>query len=102
MKSAFKFLNLAADRAARICTATMAALSLVTPAAFAAEIFGNQGIRLDVDTVVEFEFLESNGSYQSVFGIVNMQTGEKFPLYGEVKGADALQPVAVPSDYQEE
>ena len=44
--------------------------------AAAVEEFSNGGIRFDVDTVIEFEFLESNGSYQSVFGIVNLETGD--------------------------
>lgn len=68
----------------------------------AQELFGNQGIRLAADTVVEFEFLESNGSYRSVFGIINLETGEKFPLYGEVKEADVPQPVNRPSSYQDD
>ena len=80
----------------------VAAFSLGPPAAFAQDIVNNQGIQLDVDTVVEFEFLESNGSYQSVFGIVNVQTGEKFPLHEEVKGSDVLQTVNAPSDYQDD
>ncbi|MEM7063186.1 MAG: hypothetical protein AAF572_08475 [Cyanobacteria bacterium P01_B01_bin.77] len=79
----------------------VAALSWIAPPAVA-ETFGNEGIRLEVDTVVEFEFLESNGSYQSIFGIVNLQTGEQFPLYGEVKASDALQTVNTPSDYQDD
>ncbi|MBT9312480.1 DUF4114 domain-containing protein [Leptothoe kymatousa] len=82
--------------------AAAAVIGLATPAAFAQETFGNQGIRMDVDTVVEFEFLESNGSYQSVFGIVNLDTGEKYPLYGEVKGSDIQQSVNAPSDYQDD
>ncbi len=80
----------------------LVAVSWVGMPAQAQELFGNDGIRLDVDTVVEFEFLESNGSYQSVFGIVNLQTGEQFPLYGEVKPSNTLQPIEVPSDYQDD
>lgn len=79
-----------------------AVLALIPRPALAQELFSNQGIRLAVDTVVEFEFLESNGSYRSVFGIMNLQTGEKFPLYSEVKEADSPQPVNRPSSYQDD
>ncbi|MFG6103013.1 hypothetical protein D0962_27780 [Leptolyngbyaceae cyanobacterium CCMR0082] len=79
-----------------------ATLGVSSTATQAQESFGNQGIRLDVDTIVEFEFLESNGSYQSTFGIINVQTGEKFPIYSEVKGSDVPQPVNKPSDYQDD
>ncbi|MEM7796807.1 MAG: hypothetical protein AAF579_20425 [Cyanobacteria bacterium P01_C01_bin.118] len=82
-----------------VTTVVLAGLPLKTQAQ---ELFGNQGIRLAVDTVVEFEFLESNGSYRSVFGIINLETGEKFPLYGEVKEADVPQPVNRPSSYQDD
>lgn len=75
---------------------------LLPMAAQASETFGNQGIRLDVDTIVEFEFIESNGGYQSVFGIVNLETGEKFPLYQEVKNADNPQSVNQPSSYRDD
>ncbi|MBT9314598.1 DUF4114 domain-containing protein [Leptothoe spongobia] len=83
-------------------TVTAVALGGLPAATQAQEFFGNQGIRLAVDTVVEFEFLESNGSYRSVFGIINLETGEKFPLYGEVKDSDVPQPVNKPSSYQDD
>lgn len=79
-----------------------AAFSLANPAALAQETFNTQGINLDIDTIVEFEFLESNGHYQSIFGIINLDTGEKFPLYEEVKGSDRFQAVNVPSSYQDD
>lgn len=81
---------------------TAAAFGLLSTAAQAQETFDNRGIRLDVDTVVEFEFLESNGSYQSTFGIVNLQTGERFPIYTEVRGSDAPQSINQPSDFQDD
>lgn len=65
----------------------------------AAEQFSNGGIRFEVDTVVEFEFVESNGAYQSTFGIINLETGARFPLYTEVKPSDIPQSVIAPSDY---
>lgn len=67
--------------------------------AVAAEQFNTSGIRFAVDTVVEFEFVESNGAYQSNFGIVNLETDTRFPLYMEVKPADVPQSVIAPSDY---
>ncbi|MGD1853742.1 MAG: DUF4114 domain-containing protein [Leptolyngbyaceae cyanobacterium] len=80
----------------------MTAAVLAPAAVQAQELFGNQGIRLAVDTIVEFEFLESNGGYRSVFGIVNLETGEKFPLYSEVRESDNPQPLDRPSSYQDD
>jgi hypothetical protein len=65
----------------------------------AQEIFGAEGIRFDANTIVEFEFIESNGAYQSVFGIVNLETGERTPLFTEVKSSDNPQALMEPSDY---
>lgn len=65
----------------------------------AEEIFGSEGIRFDVNTIVEFEFIESNGAYQSTFGVVNLDTGERTPLFTEVKPSDNPQPLLEPSDY---
>ncbi|MGD1951909.1 MAG: hypothetical protein ACFB14_20025 [Leptolyngbyaceae cyanobacterium] len=81
---------------------TTVAVGLLPAAANAQEVFDNQGIRLAVDTVVEFEFLESNGSYQSIFGIINLDTGEKIPVYGEVRSSDTPQAVNQPSDFQDD
>ncbi|MEM1253100.1 MAG: hypothetical protein AAGI69_11750 [Cyanobacteria bacterium P01_H01_bin.21] len=78
------------------------AVGFLPTAANAQEVFGNRGIRLAVDTVVEFEFLESNGSYQSIFGIINLDTGEKTPVYGEVRSSDTPQAVNQPSDFQDD
>ena len=49
----------------------------------AQERFGNDGIEFDAPTIVEFEFAGSNGVYQSVFGVVNLGTGERTPLLRE-------------------
>jgi hypothetical protein len=65
----------------------------------AQESFGADGIRFDVDTIVEFEFIKSDGAYQSTFGIVNLETGERTPLFTEVKPSDNPQPLRTPSDY---
>jgi hypothetical protein len=66
------------------------ALACVSPA-FASESFDNQAIQFDKDTSVEFEFVESRGAYQSTFGVVNLSTGEKTPLFQEVKPSDDNQ-----------
>lgn len=66
----------------------------------AADIFGNNGIQFDVDTVIEFEFVESHGAYQSTFGIINLDTGEKTPLIAEVKPSDNYQETNRPSEYR--
>src|SRR6476646_4456677 len=65
----------------------------------AQETFGTEGIRFDVNTIVEFEFVKSNGAYQSTFVIVNLETGEKTLLLTEVKPSDNPQPLLTPSDY---
>lgn len=69
-----------------------------TPAK-AADQFGNNGIQFDVDTIVEFEFVKSQGAYQSTFGVINLDTGEKTPLLAEVKPSDNYQDVNTPTDY---
>lgn len=89
----------------RIAIASVAAIGLsnsfATPTK-AQESFDNNGIRFEVDTIVEFEFIESNGAYQSSFGVINLATGEKTPLLVEVKPADRSQTIARPSDYQDD
>jgi hypothetical protein len=56
--------------------------------ASAAEQFNNQTVQFDRDTIVEFEFLRSNNSAQSTFGVMNLATGEKTPLIGETRATD--------------
>ena len=68
----------------------------------AADLFGNQGIQFEVDTIVEFEFVESNGAYQSVFGVINLDTGEKTPLVVEAAPSDRPQDVNRPSTYTDD
>ena len=89
----------------RVAIASVAAISILnsfpTPAR-AQERFDNNGILFEVDTIVEFEFLESNGAYQSSFGVINLETGEKTPLLVEVKPSDRSQNVNRPSDYQDD
>lgn len=68
----------------------------------AQEVFGNNGILLEEDTIIEFEFVESNGAYQSVFGVINLDTGEKTALLAEAKASDYPQNVTLPSDYEDD
>lgn len=78
-----------------------------------ADIVGNQGIRFDEDTIVEFEFIESHGAYQSSFGvidldscqtnsagIINFDSCTKTPLLSEVKASDKFDTVYRRSSYQ--
>lgn len=68
----------------------------------AAETFDNTGIQFDVDTVVEFEFVKSQGAYQSTFGVINLDNGEKTPLIVETKPSDIPQDVTRPSNFQDD
>lgn len=58
------------------------AIALSLPAQ--ADVFDNTGLQFDTDTIIEFRFEGSNGVYQSTFGVMNLTTGEKFPLFFEV------------------
>src|SRR5919202_3774262 len=66
----------------------------------AADQFDTNGIQFDVDTIVEFEFVESHGAYQSTFGVINLDTGKKTPLLAEVKPSDNYQDVNRTSQYR--
>ncbi len=76
--------------------------STVPMMAIAQEQFDNTVVRFNVDTIVEFEFLESNNAYQSTFGVIDLSTGERFPLIEEVIPSDMAQPLNVPSDYEDD
>ena len=91
------------------------ALSLLNVAALAAsaDVVGNQGIRFSEDTIVEFEFIESHGAYQSTFGvidldscqtntagIINFDSCAKSPLLSEVKASDKFDTVYRRSTYE--
>lgn len=58
------------------------AATLAVPAQ-AQEQFSNNGIFFEVPTVIEFEFIDSNGAYLSTFGVENLNTGERTPLFTE-------------------
>ena len=90
-------------------------LNAMSLSAVAEDVVGNKGIRFDEDTIVEFEFIESHGAYQSTFGVIDLDscqatsTGNiifescsKTPLLSEVKPSDNfdLQDVYRQSSYQ--
>lgn len=76
--------------------------TFISPTVQAADIFGNTGLQFDVDTIIEFEFVESNGAFQSSFGVINLDTGEKTPLLVEAKPSDTPQDPSRPSDFQDD
>ena len=78
-------------------------LNAMSLSATAEDIIGNQGVRFDEDTTVEFEFIESHGAYQSTFGVIDLDTCQpgvegginfssciKTPLLSEVKASDSF------------
>jgi hypothetical protein len=69
--------------------ASAALLGLAAPAAFAADEFGGKAITFDTDTAIDFEFLESHGSFMATFGVMDLNSGEKTPLIKEDKPSDS-------------
>ena len=67
------------------------------PAIAAEMTFGNQGVRVNRDTTLQSEFIESHGAYQSTFGVINLTTKEKMPLLTETKPADSPDSIFRPS-----
>lgn len=67
-------------------------LSTIPTLVRAEDTFDNDAIQFNVNTIVEFEFLESHGAYQSTFGVINLDTGEKTPLFIETKPSDSSIP----------
>jgi hypothetical protein len=64
-------------------------LGLAAPAVLAADEFSPQAITFDKDTAIDFEFLESHGSYLATFGVMDLNSGEKTPLIKEDKPSDS-------------
>ena len=54
----------------------------------AAEQFNNQSVQFERDTIIEFQFLESNNPALSTFGVLNLATGEKTPLISKARAQD--------------
>jgi hypothetical protein len=71
--------------------ASAALLGLAAPAAFAADEFGGKAITFDTDTAIDFEFLESHGSFLATFGVMDLNSGEKTPLIKEDKPSDSSE-----------
>ena len=69
--------------------ASAALLGLAAPAAFAADEFSGKAITFDTDTAIDFEFLESHGSFLATFGVMDLNSGEKTPLIKEDKPSDS-------------
>jgi hypothetical protein len=66
--------------------------------AYAAAVsLGNGGILFDQDTTLESEFVESHGAYQSTFGVLNLDSGEKTPLLIETRPSDRSASIFNPS-----
>jgi hypothetical protein len=70
--------------------AAAAAMAIAAPAR-AADEFSNNSIQFDVDTAVEFEFMESHGSYKATFGVVDLNSGDKIPLIKEDRASDSSE-----------
>ena len=105
---------------ANFCLSKIFGISLGTVGIFnalgmaaTADIVGNQGIRFHEDTIVEFEFIESHGAYQSVFGVIDLDSCQtnsagiidfdsciKTPLLAEVKASDKFDTVYRRSTYE--
>ena len=78
-------------------------LNAMALSATAEDTIGNQGVRFSEDTIIEFEFIESHGAYQSTFGVIDLDTCQpgvngginfdsciKTPLLSEVKASDSF------------
>lgn len=70
---------------------------MMSPSAQAATLINNGGVQFEQDTTLEADFVESNGAYQSVFGVINLDTKEKTPLLIETKSADDPDTIFRPS-----
>lgn len=53
---------------------TLGLLNLFSHAASAADYIGNKGVRFDQKTTIEFEFISSDGAYQSTFGVIDLDS----------------------------
>lgn len=96
-----------------ILLGTVGFLNATTIDAFAEDVVGNEGIRFKEDTIIELEFIESHGAYQSTFGVVdldscqmhasgllNLDTCSRVPLLSEVKASDSFDTVFRRSTYE--
>jgi hypothetical protein len=78
-------------------------LNTMSLSAAAEDMVGNKGIQFNEDTIIEFEFIESHGAYQSTFGVIdldscqpgsggviNFDSCNKTPLLSEVQASDSF------------
>lgn len=78
-------------------------LNAMSLSAAAEDMVGNKGVQFNKDTIVEFEFIESHGAYQSTFGVIeldscqagsgggiNFDSCNKTPLLSEVQASDSF------------
>ena len=96
-----------------ISLGTLGFLNLFSLPTIAKDLVSNQGIEFDEDTIVEFEFIESHGAYQSTFGVIDLASCQtnasgkivfdscsKTPLLKEVKPADTDDTIYRSSTYE--
>lgn len=92
---------------------TLGFLNATSLSVVAEDVVGNEGITFKEDTIIELEFIESHGAYQSTFGVVdldsclkstsgsaNLDTCAKTPLLSEVKASDSFDTVYRRSSYE--
>ncbi len=90
-------------------------VSILSQSAIANDYVGNRGVQFQEDTIVEFEFLNSHGAYQSSFGVIDLDTCradaqnniifdscKKTPLLSEVKPSDTFASVTRRSSYEDD
>ena len=103
-------------------TTHLASLSLVTTTGLllgttvtvqAQDTFNDNFIQFEQDTIVEFEFIESHGAYQSTFGVIDLSSCQgsfggmdlnscqRTPLLIEEKASDLQESVVRRSTYQD-
>ncbi|MGK7899055.1 MAG: hypothetical protein AB4372_36925 [Xenococcus sp. (in: cyanobacteria)] len=93
---------------------SLGTIGCITPSAIAENYFGNNNIQFDQDTTIEFEFIESHGAYQSIFGVIDLDSCQTQPggdiifksckrtaLLVEAKASDAQDTVFRSSSYED-
>ena len=96
-----------------ITIATTGFLLSVSQTTQAQTAFRNNSIQFSQDTIIEFEFIESHGAYQSTFGVVDLDscqssfgsidlsTCKRTPLLVEEKASDFPESVTRRSTYED-
>lgn len=96
-----------------ITVAVTGFLLSVSQATQAQTALQNDGIQFSQDTIVEFEFIESHGAYQSTFGVIDLDscqtswgkvdfsTCQKTPLLVEAKSSDFPENISRRSTYED-